>query len=63
MQIEGADIADQKSAQNTFYDMSYWLGCTEDDAKVRNVVDEVQEYHNAQDRRKWVEWAYKILMP
>jgi hypothetical protein len=56
------DIADKNSAQNMFYDMSYWLGCTEDDAKVSKVVDEAQEYYDAQDKREWVEWASKILM-
>jgi hypothetical protein len=43
--------------------MSYWLGCTEDDAKVSKAVDEAQEYYDVQDKREWVEWANKILMP
>jgi hypothetical protein len=43
--------------------MSYQLGCTEDDAEVKKAVDEAQEYYNAQDRREWVEWAGKTLMP
>jgi hypothetical protein len=43
--------------------MSYRLGCTEDDAEVKNTVNEVQGYYNVQDRRDWVEWAGKILMP
>jgi phosphoribosyl-ATP pyrophosphohydrolase len=34
----------------------------EDDAEVKKVVDEAQEYYNAQDKREWVEWAGKILM-
>jgi hypothetical protein len=29
----------------------------EDDAKVKNAVDEVQGYYNVQDRRDWVECA------
>jgi hypothetical protein len=43
--------------------MSYRLGCTEDNAEVKEVVDEVQEYYDAQDKREWVEWAGKTLMP
>jgi hypothetical protein len=35
----------------------------EDDTKVSKAVDEVQEYYNVQDKREWVEWAGKILMP
>jgi phosphoribosyl-ATP pyrophosphohydrolase len=42
--------------------MSYRLGCTEDDAEVKKVVDEAQEYYDAQDKREWVEWAGKTLM-
>jgi hypothetical protein len=34
----------------------------EDDAEVKKAVDEAQEY-NAQDKREWVDWAGKILMP
>jgi hypothetical protein len=43
--------------------MSYHLGCTEDDVDVKKAVDEVQEYYNAQEKREWVEWAGKTLMP
>jgi hypothetical protein len=43
--------------------MSYQLGWTEDDAEVKKVVDDVQEYYNAQEKREWVEWAGEILMP
>jgi hypothetical protein len=45
-----------------FYDMSYRLGCTEDDTDVNKAVEETQEYHNAQDKREWVGWAGKVLM-
>jgi hypothetical protein len=43
--------------------MSYCLGCTEDNVDVKKVVDKVQAYYNAQEKREWVEWAGKILMP
>jgi hypothetical protein len=43
--------------------MSYRLGCTEDDVDVKKAVDEAQVYYNAQEKREWVEWAGKILMP
>jgi hypothetical protein len=43
--------------------MSYCLGCTEDNIKMKKVVDEVQEYYNVQEKREWVEWASKISMP
>jgi hypothetical protein len=43
--------------------MSYRLGRTEDDVDVKKVVDEAQVYYNAQEKREWVEWAGKILMP
>jgi hypothetical protein len=39
------------------------LGRTEDDVDVKKAVDEAQEYYNAQEKREWVEWAGKILMP
>jgi hypothetical protein len=42
--------------------MSYWLGCTEDNAEVSKVADKVQEYYNVQDKREWVELAGKTLM-
>jgi hypothetical protein len=35
----------------------------EDDAEVKKAVDKAQEYYNAQDRRDWVEWVGKVLMP
>jgi hypothetical protein len=43
--------------------MSYRLGCTEDDVDVKNAVNEVQKYYNVQEKREWVEWASKVLMP
>jgi hypothetical protein len=43
--------------------MSYRLGHTEEDTEVKRAVDEVQEYYNAQEKREWVEWAGKTLMP
>jgi hypothetical protein len=43
--------------------MSYRLGCTEEDTKVQKVVDDIQEYFNVQEKREWVEWAGKTLMP
>jgi hypothetical protein len=39
------------------------LGRTEDDVDVKKAVDEVQAYYNTQEKREWVEWAGKILMP
>jgi hypothetical protein len=46
-----------------YYTMSYQLGCMEDDIDMKKVLDEVQEYYNAQEKREWVEWAGKTLMP
>jgi hypothetical protein len=46
-----------------FYRLSYRLGRTEDDVDVKKAVDEAQVYYNAQEKREWVEWAGKILMP
>jgi hypothetical protein len=43
--------------------MSYHLECTEEDAEVKKAVDEAQAYYDAQNKREWVEWAGKILMP
>jgi hypothetical protein len=43
--------------------MSYRLGRTEDDIDVKKAVDEAQVYYNTQEKREWVEWAGKILMP
>jgi Spy/CpxP family protein refolding chaperone len=57
------DITDTYFVQNTYYRMSSRLGRTEDDIDVKNVVDEAQKYYNAQEKREWVEWASKILMP
>jgi hypothetical protein len=39
------------------------LGCTEDDVDVKKAVSEAQTYYNAQEKREWVKWAGKILMP
>jgi hypothetical protein len=39
------------------------LGHTEDDVDIKKAVDEAQAYYNAQEKREWVEWAGKILMP
>jgi hypothetical protein len=39
------------------------LGRTEDDVDVKKAVDEAQADYNAQEKREWVEWAGKILMP
>jgi hypothetical protein len=57
------DITDAYFVQNAYYAMSYHLGFTEDDVDVKKVVDEVQGYYDAQDKREWVEWAGKMLMP
>jgi hypothetical protein len=43
--------------------MSYRLGRTEDDVDVKNAVDEAQKYYDTQEKREWVEWASKVLMP
>jgi hypothetical protein len=43
--------------------MSYWLGHTGDNNDVKEAIDEVQEYYDAQDRKDWVEWVGKTLMP
>jgi hypothetical protein len=45
--IRGVDGTDTDFAQNTYYDMSYHLGCTEEDAEVKKVVDKAQGYFNA----------------
>jgi hypothetical protein len=39
------------------------LGRTEDDVDVKKAVDAAQTYYNVQEKREWVEWAGKILMP
>jgi hypothetical protein len=57
------DIPDAYVLQNTYYCMSYHLGRTEDDVDVKKAVDEAQVYYNVQEKREWVEWAGKILMP
>jgi hypothetical protein len=57
------DITDAYFVQNTYYRMSYRLGRTEDDVDTKNAVDEAQKYYDAQEKREWVEWAGKILMP
>jgi hypothetical protein len=43
--------------------MSYRLGHTEEDTEVKKVVNEVQAYYEAQEKREWVKWAGKMLMP
>jgi hypothetical protein len=43
--------------------MSYHLGCTEDNVGIKKAVNEAQEYYNTQEKREWVDWAGKILMP
>jgi hypothetical protein len=43
--------------------MSYHLGCTEDNVDMKKAVNEAQGSHDAQDKREWVEWAGKTLMP
>jgi hypothetical protein len=43
--------------------MSYRLAWREEDAEVKKVVDKAQEYYDAQEKREWVEWAGKTLMP
>jgi hypothetical protein len=43
--------------------MSYCLGQTEDDAKVKKAVDEAQAVYDKRGKREWVEWAGKTLMP
>jgi hypothetical protein len=57
------DIPDTYVLQNTYYRMSYHLGCTEDDVDVKNAVDEAQKYYDAQEKREWVKWAGKVIMP
>jgi hypothetical protein len=36
---------------------------TEEDTEVKKAVDEAQAYYDAQDKRQWVEWVGKMLMP
>jgi hypothetical protein len=43
--------------------MSYHLGCTEEDTEVKKAVDEAQGYYDVQEKREWVKWAGKMLMP
>jgi hypothetical protein len=35
----------------------------EDDTEVKKVVDEAQEYYDVQEKREWVKWVGKTLMP
>jgi hypothetical protein len=35
----------------------------EDDTEVKKAVDEAQGYYDAQEKREWVQWAGKTLMP
>jgi hypothetical protein len=44
--IEGVDVTDADFSQNTYYAMSYRLGCMGDDVDVKKAVNEVQEYYN-----------------
>jgi hypothetical protein len=43
--------------------MSYNLARMEEDTEVKKAVDEAQQYYDAQEKREWVEWAGKTLMP
>jgi hypothetical protein len=43
--------------------MSYRLGCIEDNIDVKKALDEAQEYYNVQEKREWVEWVGKMLIP
>jgi hypothetical protein len=61
--IRGVVTTDASLAQNPYYAIFYHLGCTEEDAEVKKVVDEVQGYYDVQEKREWVEWAGKTLMP
>jgi hypothetical protein len=63
IEIGGMDTADQVLSWGTFYAMSYRLEYTEDDAEVKKVVNEAQEYYDVQDKREWVEWVGKTLIP
>jgi hypothetical protein len=35
----------------------------EEDAEVKKVLDKAQQYYDVQEKREWVEWAGKTLMP
>jgi hypothetical protein len=41
--------------------MLYHLARTEDDAEVKNAVDEAQWVYNKHSKREWVEWVGKTL--
>jgi hypothetical protein len=43
--------------------MSYQLKRTEEDTEVKKAVNKAQAYYDAQDKREWVEWVGKTLMP
>jgi hypothetical protein len=43
--------------------MASRFGRTEEDTEVKKAVDDTQEYFNTQDKREWVEWAGKMLIP
>jgi uncharacterized protein YqcC (DUF446 family) len=43
--------------------MSYQLSRTEDNAEVKNAVDEAQGVYDVRGKQEWVEWAGKTLMP
>jgi hypothetical protein len=53
----------QTLVQDPYYEMSYHLSCTEDDAEVRKAVDEAQGVYDVHGKREWVEWVGKTLMP
>jgi hypothetical protein len=57
------DLTGAYFAQNTYYTMSYRLGCTEDNTNMKKVLNKAQEYYNVQEKREWVEWVGKTLMP
>jgi hypothetical protein len=43
--------------------MSYHLARTEDNAKVKKAINEVQGVFDTHGKREWVEWVGKMLMP
>jgi hypothetical protein len=49
------DVTDADFTQKVYCEMSYHLGCIEEDAEVKMAVDEAQVYYNAQEKREWVE--------
>jgi hypothetical protein len=53
----------QTFVQDPYYEMSYHLSRTEDNAEVKKAVDEAQVVYDTHSKREWVEWAGKTLMP